>query len=502
MAAADDFKILDDAVKAGQRSVTLPDGRTFTLEEARTERDRLGKELEAKKSAKTSEQESKNRQIANAQKSVQNAESIFNQQLRAFNKNNASAAEVERARLNLQSRQEFLARLTSATVVAAPVKPGYTISQVDKLLSSSGQGIVATEEPTPPPPPTGTSAGKPGKKITKSDVDAALVAANLTDTPENRKKVREQLKAGKPIKPSNWEALVAEQAGEYAYLLGPEFEGVPELLRKAVEQDWFSSEQGKAQFLQELKKTPYGLNTSTKQQQFDLKTAGNKKVDIQANIDRIRTQYGEIQFDQATLEEIAGTAARNGASDIELGRLVYRAAFKRGAVSPDLTSPIAAKTALGGDDAARIKAIYRSYGVRADDEQVARILAGQPEPTTGIVMTEDMLRTNLRDLAKVSYQPFADLLDRGLSVQTIFSPYQQIAASTLEKSVNNVALTDANGTPTQFASALMGEKPMSLTDWITKLKSDDRYGWQFTSEAKQQASNLVMELEKAFGYRK
>jgi hypothetical protein len=167
-----------------------------------------------------------------------------------------------------------------------------------------------------------------------------------------------------------------------------------------------------------------------------------------------------------------------------------------------LTSPIAAKTALGGDDAARIKAIYRSYGVRADDEQVARILAGQPEPTTGTVMTEDMLRTNLRDLAKVSYQPFADLLDRGLSVQTIFSPYQQIAASTLEKSANDVALTDANGTPTQFASALMGEKPMSLTDWITKLKSDDKYGWQFTSEAKQQASNLVMELEKAFGYRK
>lgn len=362
--------------------------------------------------------------------------------------------------------------------------------------------IKATEEPTPPPPPTGTSAGKPGKKITKSDVDAALVVANLTDTPENRKKVREQLKAGKSIKPSNWEALVAEQAGEYAYLLGPEFEGVPELLRKAVEQDWFSSEQGKAQFIQELKKTPYGLNTSTKQQQFDLKTAGNKKVDIQTNIDRIRTQYGEIQFDQATLEEIAGTAARNGASDIELGRLVYRAAFKRGAVSPDLTSPIAAKTALGGDDAARIKAIYRSYGVRADDEQVARILAGQPEPTTGTVMTEDMLRTNLRDLAKVSYQPFADLLDRGLSVQTIFSPYQQIAASTLEKSANDVALTDANGTPTQFASALMGEKPMSLTDWITKLKSDDKYGWQFTSEAKQQASNLVMELEKAFGYRK
>jgi hypothetical protein len=40
MAAIDDFKILDEAIKLGKRSVTLPDGRTFTLTEARTERDR------------------------------------------------------------------------------------------------------------------------------------------------------------------------------------------------------------------------------------------------------------------------------------------------------------------------------------------------------------------------------------------------------------------------------------------------------------------------------
>jgi hypothetical protein len=112
-----------------------------------------------------------------------------------------------------------------------------------------------------------------------------------------------------------------------------------------------------------------------------------------------------------------------------------------------------------------------------------------------------MLRNNLRDLAKVSYAPFADLLDRGVSVETIFSPYQQIASRVLEKAPDQVAFLDGNGVPTQFASALMGEKPMSLTDWITKLKSDDKYGWQFTNEAKQQASNLVMDLEKKFGFR-
>jgi hypothetical protein len=165
------------------------------------------------------------------------------------------------------------------------------------------------------------------------------------------------------------------------------------------------------------------------------------------------------------------------------------------------TAPTAAKTALGGADADRIRAIYRAYGQRPDDEQISRILAQDTDPASGVVMTEDMLRNNLRDLAKVSYKPFADLLDRGVSVETIFSPYQRIAASVLEQSPDQVALIDENGVPTKFASALMGKEPMSLTDWITTLKSDNKYGWQFTNEAKQQATNLVMSLEKAFGYR-
>lgn len=297
------------------------------------------------------------------------------------------------------------------------------------------------------------------------------------------------------------EELVAQQAGEYAYLLDPKYEGVPELLRKAVEQKWFASDEGKAQFLQEFKKTAYAQNTTKVQQAFDVKTPAEKQSAIQKAINDIRAEYGDIQFDQSALEEVAGVAARNGSTGIDLGRLVYRAAFKRGAAAPTFTAPVAAKTALGGADADRIRAIYRAYGQRPDDEQITRILAQETDPASGVVMTEDMLRNNLRDLAKVSYKPFADLLDRGVSVQTIFSPYQQIAASVLERAPDQVALIDDRGVPTKFATALMGKEPMSLTEWITTLKSDNKYGWQFTNEAKQQATNLVMDLEKAFGYR-
>lgn len=353
----------------------------------------------------------------------------------------------------------------------------------------------------PAPTPTGGVGGAATPvRVSRADVDAALAAQGIADTPENRKAVRAQLKKGEK-KPLGWEALVKEQAGEYAYLLDPQYEGVPELLRKAVNEGWFENQAGRELFMREFKKTPYSMSTDAKQVEFDLSDPGEKRDKIDRRIDDIRTLYGAVQFDQATLEQVATTAARNQASEVELGRLVYRAAFKRGAVAPDFTAPVAAQTALGGADADRIRAIYRAYGQRPDNATIARILAQETDPASGVVMTEDMLRNNLRDIAKVSYAPFADLLDRGVSVETIFSPYQQIAARVLEKSPDQVALVDGNGVPTQFASALMGEKPMSLTDWITKLKADDRYGWQFTSAAKQQATNLVMDLEKAFGYR-
>jgi hypothetical protein len=350
----------------------------------------------------------------------------------------------------------------------------------------TGQGVIPGAAQTGTTVTTTNVAGATGNVV---GTGAGTAGATAGMTPRERRAA------------TNWEARVQAEAGEYAYLLDPKFEGVADLLRKAVSQNWFKSDEGKAQFVQELQATAYGRNTSKKQQAFDTKSPGEKTALVQAEVDKIRAEYGEIQLDQTALEEVATAAARNGASDIERGRLVYRAAFKRGAAAPDYTAPVAARTALGGEDADRIRTIYRAYGVKADDQQIARILAQETDPVTGTVMTEDMLRNNLRDLAKVSYQPFADLLDRGLSVETIFSPYQQIAARVLEKAPDEVSLTNANGVPTEFATALMGEKPMSLTDWITRLKSDERYGWQFTSEAKQKATNLVMDLEKAFGFR-
>jgi hypothetical protein len=452
-------------------------------------------------------------QISAQEKLVKDLESALFADRRAFRKNNLSEAELAASEKRLDDAKKRLAQLTTREPVPTrrPTTSTTTKSGVGEQRTGAPDVVAETagfkkafgggvDDIVVTGGTGGTGAAAP-KKVTRANVTAELTKRGLADTPENRATVRAELEGKTAAAAQDWEKLVAEQAGEYAYLLDPKYEGVPELLRKAVQQGYFKSEEGQKQFLQEFQATGYYRNTSQKQQLFDKKTPADKRVAVELEIDKIRSEYGEIQFDQAALEEVATAAARNGATAVELGRLVYRTAFKIGAAQPVFGASTAAKTALGGEDVARVRAIYRAYGQKADDQQIARILAGEIEPASGVVMTEDMLRNNLRDIAKVSYAPFADLLDRGISVETIFQPYKNLAASVLEKNPEQIEMFQPNGKLSDFASALMGEKPMSLVDWMTELKSKEKYGWQFTNEAKQKATSLVMDLEKAFGFR-
>ena len=489
MAAADDLKKAQDKLDDPNFRGTYEfEGKKYTRTELRDVLIPLLKKRATAAAKRKKETEagfaSFQAQIRAQEGRIKEIEDALVRDRNAFKANRLSEAELSATEKRLDDAKARLAQLTTREPV-----PTRTTTTPIVTPSRGGQRGAA-------PDVAAEIAGFRGKGKT-DDTTVITTPGGTTVTTKPTTPVTEKPE----VVATDWETLVAQQAGEYAYLLDPKYEGVPELLRKAVQQGWFKSDEGQKQFLQEFKNTGYYRNTSQKQQLFDKKTPADKQVAIQAEIDKIRSEYGEIQFDQTALEEVATAAARNGATSVELGRLVYRAAFKRGAAQPAFGASIAAKTALGGEDADRIRGIYRAYGQKADDQMIARILAGETDPASGVVMTEDMLRNNLRDIAKVSYRPFADLLDRGISVETIFQPYKNLAASVLDKTPDEVEFIDANGKPTQFASALMGKEPLSLTEWMTTLKADNKYGWQFTNEAKQKATNLVMDLEKAFGFR-
>jgi hypothetical protein len=40
---------------------------------------------------------------------------------------------------------------------------------------------------------------------------------------------------------------------------------------------------------------------------------------------------------------------------------------------------------------------------------------------------------------------------------------------------------------------------LSLSEWVTTVKSDPTFGWQYTKQANQQATDIALSLARAFG---
>jgi hypothetical protein len=339
----------------------------------------------------------------------------------------------------------------------------------------------------------GGVGGKGG--VTKADVDAALAKSGLPDTPENRKAIRADLKAGKePV--GDWLSVFKREFPQYTYLLDETVFGadVTALLQRSVTQKWYDSEQAATLMEQGFTGTEYYKNTTTSQQTFDKLTPANKQAQIDASKLSIQQTYGNLQFDDATLTTIATKAARDGKKGKALDLYIYQESFAKPVGATEFAQPTAATRALTSTAADEVRKVGRDYGVKVDDQTIQDVLVGKT--------TLDDLRQSYKIAARRWYKGAADDIDAGVTVAQLFQPYKQYAAAVLGKPMDQIDLIDVNGAPTIYSEALQGtDGPLSIGDWVKKLKSDDRYGWQFTDDAKQKANNLVMSLEKAFGYR-
>ena len=148
-----------------------------------------------------------------------------------------------------------------------------------------------------------------------------------------------------------------------------------------------------AAFQKAIKQTTYWQTTETAAKNFDQaigvdrdRLINNKKLEI-AN------SYGDVSFDDATLTQLATNAARLGLTGLGLQQAVYAGALKPGAGGAQTAL---ASRVLEGADADRIRSIGRGWNTKITDAQVQAILTGQPDPATGLVLTEDALREQLQ----------------------------------------------------------------------------------------------------------
>ena len=122
----------------------------------------------------------------------------------------------------------------------------------------------------------------------------------------------------------------------------------------------------------------------------------------------------------------------------------------------------------------------------ADASQWAsRIAAGEPIET---------FKQTIRNAAKLGLPDnVKNLVDQGIDLDTIYSPYKQTMASILEINPDSISLND----PT-LRMGIASDKEMPLYEYQRALKKDPR--WQYTNNAKEDVSNSVQKVLKDFGF--
>jgi hypothetical protein len=87
----------------------------------------------------------------------------------------------------------------------------------------------------------------------------------------------------------------------------------------------------------------------------------------------------------------------------------------------------------------------------------------------------------------------AKLIDQGVDLETIYTPYKNLMATTLEINPKTIGLND----PT-LRSAITADAEVPLYEFERQLRKDNR--WQYTNQAKSEVGDATQRILKDFGF--
>ena len=501
MALQDDLKKAEAALADKKVKSYTYKGRKYSLTELRDELIPELKELVKAELAEEAQAEaiiaSGNLTLRKAKEAVDFYERALETNRNAFAKGNLSEAELADTEAKLMAAQSRVAELEGTTAPsAAPVTlpPAGSPAEVAaaRALLREGERTVTTpvteivtdddaeddDAEDGDDPIITTDKGKKkgsgkGKKKQK-----ATGTGPMGLTVEVRKAFAEQF----PEFASNFDGGEAEQA--FVDFFGSDLIAI--WVKHATTDAYdLSSEAGKAAYLRDVENTQYGQRTNQAQQDFDFNVK-NQNILIKNKRNEITKSYADLQLTESQLDEVAREAARNGYTGDDLRFTLYNYAYRGGlATTTD--------TAL----ADQIRAIGRSYGYTVSEDKLKAALTGTAY--NGRMVTQESLLQEAQAAAKGQYGHLADQIDSGLTLDDIFYNYKTFAARTLGIDPSEIDYSKDSRFAEAFGTKETGQ--LSLNDWVYKLKSDKRYGYQFSPQAQQEVSSVVSTLEKAFGFR-
>ena len=497
---------LQDDLKKAEAALADPKVKSFTYQGKRYTLTQLRDELiPSLKKAIQAEQEAEAKagriiagnqtEVDRARKRVQDFEEIATRDRNAFAKGNLSEQQLTASEQRLAQAQAALNALTGAatvptvspTNVPGPnVRVGVGRTATPRVTSTQTGAVTTTTEtePTTTAPTTTTTGVTTGaapattKKKKKTATPAGTGPMGITDA------LRAEIRTLFPQFASSFDGGEKEQ--QFVDYFGSD---IVAIITKAVTEDAYGlieTDAEKESLRRDIERTEYGQRTSQAEQLFDFNPAKQAEL-IRVKKNEITKQYADLQLDMQQLDTIARDAARKGWTGDDLKFAIYSYAY---GAKPT--------TAMQSELADRIRNAGRAYGYVVSDAELKAALTNTPY--NGMMVTEDSILQKAQRTAKGQYAHLADQIDAGVSLDDIFYNYKAYAARTLGVDPSEIDFVNDPKWAEAFGSKEQGQ--LSLNDWLFKIKSDKRYGYQFTPQAQEEVSSIVSSLEKAFGFRK
>ena len=221
-----------------------------------------------------------------------------------------------------------------------------------------------------------------------------------------------------------------------------------------------------------------------------------KLAEVEAN-----TTYGRGLKDLKDAIETARLAAGAELTDVEVTALAQEAYDKgldreRNSFNAFLDSKFkfGAKGAKGkaGEQLAELQKVAAANGLdlqKAFGTQLPTWLASINKGES-----VETYKKMIRDVAKIGMpQNIASLLDNGVDLDAIYSPYKNVMASVLEINPESITLSDP-----VLRSAITGDKELPIYEFQRQLRKDTR--WQYTNQAKEEVSDVALKVLRDFGF--
>lgn len=326
-------------------------------------------------------------------------------------------------------------------------------------------------------------------KDRKNWVEAQLKARGMEVTPENRKQLRQEYDALQKEGDLTETAInvIREMFPAYSYLLEADGGGfgadVRKIMVNAVLQNYSPN-----RLLAELQGTTYFQTTSGNQRSFDGLKQGDKDARIATYQQNIVNSYGRGNLTDEQLATISRTAARNGLQGVQLQNYVFSQYLT-------MTKKAGAEaTAMAGQQRDQITELARKYFVKPTNADINSVLTG----TIGIADLQNRYKMDAKSL----YPHLSELIDAGSTLDDIARPYIGAAAQILGLPEDQIDMVSPSSNFRMALENVSGDgtpRRMTLTEWARTLRTDSRFGYQFTQQANQDATNIGLTIARAFG---